>query len=144
MVRRLQLLGRPRLHACPVSGFCFECGADQPGDHLRWCATAAPTPIDFTEPKARARGSDPATSHAAAASVTRLSETKRRILELVAAEPSTDYEIRDRWSAHDYPLISDSGLRTRRSELVDDGLLIDAGEVRTGPTGRAYTVWRTA
>ena len=122
-----------------MPSYCVDCGGDD--RHLRWCPSTAPRPIDWTEPRPRARRSDPATSHAAAASVVNLSDTKRRILDLVALEPSTDFEIRDRWDSSGFPTISDSGLRTRRSELVDDGLLIDSGSTRPGPSGRAYVVW---
>lgn len=122
-----------------MTSYCFDCGGDD--RHLQWCPTFAPRPIDWTEPRPRARGSDPATSHAAAASVVNLSDTKRRILDILTSEPSTDFEISARWHANGFPTISDSGLRTRRSELVDAGLLLDSGSTRPGPSGRAYVVW---
>ena len=42
-----------------TSGFCFECGRDLPGDHLGWCSSNVPTPIDFTESTRHARTTDP-------------------------------------------------------------------------------------
>lgn len=130
--------------------FCFECGEKE--RHFRWCSKfdrpvetadlrVAPRPIDYTESSARARSTDPETSHAAAASVWGMTETKRRILGIVSACPSTDFEIRRAWDDAGLPRISDSGLRTRRSELVDDGFLVDSGERRAGDTGRAFIVW---
>ena len=125
---------------------CFGCGEYY--RHLAWCPeipepeNQRPRPIDFSEPRPRARRDDPSTSHAAAASVRALTPTRRRVWEIVSQQPSTDFEIRDQWFATDGPPISDSGLRTRRSELVEMGLLADSGRTRKGPTGRAYTVWR--
>ena len=124
-----------------MTSYCFDCGGDD--RHLRWCPATAPRPVDFTESKPRSRSTDPTTSHAAAASVGNLTDTKRRILDLVSADPSTDFEIRTLWDAAGYPTISDSGLRTRRSELVSDGFLVDSGATRVGPTGRLYVVWRS-
>lgn len=120
---------------------CFDCGGDD--RHLRWCPTHLGRPVDFTEPKPRARRSDPETSHRAAAAVQNLSETKQYILNLLAEQPSTDFEIQDRWADAGLPIISPSGLRTRRAELVEEGLLVDSGQTRLGPTGRAFTVWTT-
>jgi hypothetical protein len=54
---------------------------------------------------------------------------------------ATDTEIAEvarfqRW------LISPSGLRTRRAELVDKGLLADSGSKRTTSAGRRTIVWK--
>lgn len=97
---------------------------------------------------AHARRRDPATSHAAAESVTpKLTITRRALLKALRllARPVTDHEI-----ARYYPGIaqndglpgqSPSGLRTRRKELVDLGLVRDSGWTATLPSGRKATLW---
>jgi hypothetical protein len=40
-----------------------------------------------------------------------------------------------------WPAATDSGIRSRRRELVDDGLLIDTGMVGKTLTGRASIKW---
>ena len=78
-----------------MAGFCFECGADQPGDHLRWCPTFEPSPIDFTEPIRHARTTDPATSKLAAVSLSHnLTDHHRAVLDwLTEHGPATDDQI---------------------------------------------------
>jgi hypothetical protein len=96
-----------------------------------------------------ARRTDPATSHAAASSVENLRETQRAVLELVTHEgPMTDEELA---RAYEIQMVhqewrhqSPSGLRTRRSELVQKGLLEDSGEKRVMWTGRKAIVWQLA
>lgn len=39
------------------------------------------------------------------------------------------------------PLASESGIRSRRAELVDKGLVDDTGKRSTTPFGRKATVW---
>jgi hypothetical protein len=87
-----------------------------------------------------ARKTDPLTSHEAAASVLEhtISETKRMILEHLTQEPATDVAIFLAWPEEE---VSSSGLRTRRKELVDEGLVIDTGRREQLASGRWATVW---
>ena len=75
--------------------FCFECGADKPGDCLRWCPTFEPSPIDFTEPIRHARTTDPATSKLAAVALSHnLTDHHRAVLDwLTNHGPATDDQI---------------------------------------------------
>ena len=81
---------------------------------------------------ARARRTDPDTSHAAAASVTKLTDKQQAVVEVMRkmGGECTDHALGNRYAAsHSYneglPEQSTSGLRTRRSELVSRGLVID-------------------
>lgn len=98
--------------------------------------------------QARARRDDPDTSHAAAASISpdELRASQRAVLdcfdrygpmhdELFVARYE---EIRD---AHGWPSQSVSGLRSRRDELVDGGLMIDTGRTVVLQSGRSGKVW---
>src|SRR3954469_21723826 len=77
--------------------------------------------------EAHARKTDPATSHAAAASLgPKLRETQHAVYEaLLIGGPMTDTQLvtfygRNELALH-LPLQSESGIRTRRRELVDAG-----------------------
>jgi hypothetical protein len=99
------------------------------------------------EPEPAARLFDPATSHAAARSVNRdrLRDTQRAILTmLVMRGGMTDEEIAKAWAANMSEQVSPSGLRTRRSELVNTGRVKDSGERRKLATGRSAIVWVAA
>lgn len=93
---------------------------------------------------AHARRSDPFTSHAAAASVLDLTATQRYILEAFGnGNGFTDDEL-IKYYGSTYGLVhpaSDSSIRSRRSELVDMGKVMDTGSTRPTPFGRASTVW---
>ena len=119
---------------------CRECGRE--ADHAQWCEDYVPRPfvgaVDYHP--ARARNTDPQTSHDAAASVTGQTETQRHLLELLAAEPATDMDLMERWHP-DWGPATPSGLRTRRSELTKAELVIDTGERRPSPSGRLCVVW---
>lgn len=89
--------------------------------------------------KARARKSDPATSHAAARSVNlaNLGRTRDALLYLLKRNgPLTDEQIARIWAdceelgkctANGFPKCSPSGLRSRRAELVTLGFVEAAG-----------------
>lgn len=99
---------------------------------------------------ARARRTDPETSHAAAAGVTlKLTENRAAVLRMFGdGDKLTDEEIRRIYRIRNrldgtttYPPQSDSGLRTRRSELVKMGLLYDTGERVRNDAGNMCIVW---
>lgn len=99
------------------------------------------------ELKARARKSDPATSHAAASSVKGIRFSQFAVLRALGKIKSgTDLDIADAYE-HEYGVIhpqSPSGLRTRRAELVDAGLVVDTGQRKRLPSGRQAVVWARA
>jgi hypothetical protein len=114
-------------HGSPV-GVCDECrDAAQPS---------------LFDQRPRARWSDPLTSHQAAASVTRMRRSQAAVLAVLREEgPATDEEIAARYRTPPRPMQSPSGLRTRRAELVEAGLVRDSGERRRLPSGRLGIVW---
>ena len=97
-----------------------------------------------------ARSTDPHTSVLAAESSTELLQTKTQLAILAILEygPATDLEIiriyRDLVEFNDAPQASESGIRSRRSELVRAGKVEDSGERRRTPSGRLSIVWGLA
>lgn len=94
-------------------------------------------------PLARARRSDPETSHEAAVSV---QVVRQRSYVLAAARVLQEFDdnalqVRVREMYPDQKF-SDSGVRTRRSELVNLGFIEDSGTRITLPTHRRAIVWR--
>jgi hypothetical protein len=88
--------------------------------------------------RARARHTDPWTSHEAAASVQNVTDKQVAVLDCFERHgPMTDEELRGRY--HGEPQ-SSSGLRTRRHELVKLGLLHAVGS-RMSATRRTVIVW---
>lgn len=93
---------------------------------------------------AKARTSDPETSHQAAKSVRRIAETQAKIMSLFEDFGNlTDEEIASQAQFNGW-FTSSSGLRTRRSELVEKGLLKDSGERRRLESGRRGICWSRA
>lgn len=95
--------------------------------------------------RARARRDDPETSHEAAASIDDLTTRRRLVFELVAKyEPVTDQDIAELYAGRPALLPqSPSGLRTRRSELVEAGLVEWTGEkAKLQVSGRMARTWR--
>jgi len=93
---------------------------------------------------AHARKSDPQTSKDAAASVVNLGRLRNHILKLYRlAGWQTDEQLivnyRKIYGAAS--LASDSGIRSRRSELVKMGLVEKAGIGKTA-SGRACQIWK--
>lgn len=96
---------------------------------------------------ARARHTDPDTSHAAAASVnlTRNQQSLMMVFRIVG-EPMLDEEMiaaYEHWSKPmGLPQQSESGLRSRRSELEKTGKLVADGKKKmsTGRMGRTFKV----
>ena len=99
--------------------------------------------FSFAEQEARARTTDPETSHAAAASV-KVRESQKTVLTLLKqVGPATDDELLEVAIRQQLP-ITPSGLRTRRCELVQMGLAMDTGERKRKQTGRMAIVWSAA
>jgi hypothetical protein len=96
------------------------------------------------EPYKRTRKGDPETSLAAAESVTKITVKQTAVLMMLRESgPATDEEISRRYVGGGLLLTpqSESGLRTRRSELVRRGLVRNSGERRRLVSGRMATVW---
>lgn len=94
-----------------------------------------------------ARVGDPETSHAAAASV---SSDELRFSQLAVLRTlgkirrGTDADIAEAYVYHGFSAVqpqSPSGLRTRRAELVEQGLVVDTGKRKRLPSGRQAIVW---
>jgi hypothetical protein len=93
---------------------------------------------------ALARNTDPATSHAAAESVRNITETQEYILRALT-RPRTDVELVEAYQNYKTaPRASESGIRSRRAELVSRGLVIDTGDRVKLPSGRLAAVWAKA
>lgn len=114
-------------------GYCLIC--ELPHKHPRHGANE-------TLQQAHARRSDPTTSHAAAASVADLNATQRLVLRVLREiGPSSDERLAEYWQTHDVSSISPSGLRTRRAELVEKGLVVDSGQLVMTTGGNSAIVW---
>ena len=101
-------------------------------------------------PRAWARTGDPETSRLAARSVTRLTEKQTAVLRLmrVARHGLTDQGLVSLYAAEAvrgrYPRQSESGIRTRRAELVRRGSVVDTGARVRLASGRSAVVWKAA
>lgn len=92
---------------------------------------------------ARARRTDPETSHDAAASVTELRKRQTAVYAaLLVLGPSTDERLVESYATL-VPRLpqSPSGIRTRRSELVDRGLVRWTGDKTRIASGRLARIW---
>ena len=94
----------------------------------------------------RARRTDPETSHAAAQSVSNLTQTQQGIYFVLKHRGSrTDEEIEAKYGEvrerFDFPLASPQGLRSRRAELVALGWVKDSGVTRPTKYGNDSVVW---
>lgn len=101
--------------------------------------------------QARARRTDPDTSRTAADSVDDLNARQSAVLfALYELGESTDAEIAARYPGlverfpDVYPPQSPASLRTRRSELMAAGHVIDTGRVGLSEYGRPAIVWAAA
>lgn len=95
---------------------------------------------------AYARLTDPQTSHEAAGSVRNVSETHAAIMKIYQTTgPLTDPELTIQYNklvlAGLAPRASESGIRSRRSELVDMDLVKDTGHKDKLPSGRYAIIW---
>jgi len=92
----------------------------------------------FDVAAARARNSDPSTSHKAARSVRNLSGTMLRILKVLEVHgPRTDDEIHTLGAFKDTP----QSIRSRRAELVRMGKVADTGLTQKNERGRECAIW---
>lgn len=90
---------------------------------------------------AKARKTDPVTSHLAAESVKDVTATQEYVLKALRRS-RTDVELVEAYRAlRTAPRASESGIRSRRAELVRKGMVVDTGRrVRLG-SGRYAIVW---
>lgn len=101
------------------------------------------------ETASQARHGDPQTSHDAAVSLLDLPRSRAAVLQVLEADgPMCDENLvavyRGWANEGRVPHQSPSGVRTRRSELVDAGLVEKSGErVESAVSGRWMTVWRS-
>lgn len=96
----------------------------------------------------RVRRTDPETSVEAAESVEdKLRLSQQAVLEIMRAFPVglTDTDLinvyRARAGRAGIPQQSESGIRTRRKELVDQGKVFNTGATTTLPSGRRSIIW---
>lgn len=91
---------------------------------------------------ARARNTDPVTSHEAAESVDDVTATQEFILRVLQKKPRTDSELIEAYRNYKTaPRASESGIRSRRAELVAKGLVADTDRRDVLPSGRRSIVW---
>lgn len=136
---------QPTLMPALRMGRCWKCKAKRQWEPVLLSVTptkAAPADrlVPLTESGAVARGTDPQTSWQAAQSIAPedLRASQVQVLDILRRHgPLTDEEI--------YRFVngeqSVSGARTRRSELVDAGLVRDSGRRATTAAGRQTIVW---
>lgn len=95
----------------------------------------------------RARNTDPATSHAAAASVSDLTPRQEAVLKALVhiGGMATDEVLVTRYYEYgrmlDLPEQAPSGIRTRRKELVEARRVHDSGSRERLESGRYAIVW---
>lgn len=98
----------------------------------------------FGVPTPAARWTDPSTSHEAAESITMdaLRESQRHVLNALDAlgGSGTDDDIYNALCRRNV-ILSPSGARTRRSELVAMGLVRDSGDKHVLDSGRRAIIW---
>jgi hypothetical protein len=88
-----------------------------------------------------ARKTDPHTSHDAARSVDHITDTQLYILQALS-RPRTDIQLVEAYSKLvKAPNASESGIRSRRAELVRKGKVVDSGIRQVLPSGRMAIVW---
>jgi hypothetical protein len=88
-----------------------------------------------------ARKTDPETSQDAADSVRDVTLTQEYILKALR-RPRNDSQLIEAYRGYKTaPQASESGIRSRRAELVDAGLVDDSGRRIKMPSGRFSIVW---
>jgi hypothetical protein len=92
----------------------------------------------------KARNTDPQTSHDAAESVKQVTTTQQYVLRALR-RPRNDAELIEAYRAYKTaPRASESGIRSRRAELVDAGLVRDSGRRVKTLSGRNSIVWEAS
>lgn len=90
---------------------------------------------------AHARKTDPITSHDAAHSIGDVTLTQEYVLKALQ-KPRTDVQLVEAYRKTKLaPVASESGIRSRRAELVRLGLVHDTGLKVVLPSGRRAIVW---
>lgn len=99
--------------------------------------------FDALADEARARRTDPITSHEAAASV-KVRRSQEQVLAVIGKYgPCTHEQLIKHVKAAGITM-TDSGVRSRCHELVEAGLVVDTGEKGLTQAGRKTTVWAAA
>lgn len=90
----------------------------------------------------RARATDPQTSHDAGDAVKDMTETQAYIIRVLEKKPRNDSQLIAAYrNFKRAPMASDSGIRSRRAELVKSGLVSDTGARVVLASGRRSIVW---
>lgn len=98
----------------------------------------------------KARNTDPSTSHDAAKSLSNVELLRIAIYNILEANPQglTDGQIQTIYdkarAQYRWPIASDSGMRSRRSELVEQGRVIHSGRYGTTESGRKTIIWEVS
>jgi hypothetical protein len=129
---------------------CLFCGGngDEPGHRQRCDGRQGQVEAQLARAENFARATDPETSHAAARSVTEdtITELQRaidRVIRDAFPRPLSDEAIRAHLSAQGI-LSTPSGCRTRRSELLHAGYIVDSGQRGWTMSGRKTILWTVA
>ena len=93
---------------------------------------------------AKARKSDPYTSHEAADRVKDITLVQHYVLRALKKARNDSEMIEAYNNIKGAPKHSESGLRSRRAELVKQGKVIDTGKFVWMPSGRKSIVWKEA
>jgi hypothetical protein len=90
---------------------------------------------------AGARYTDPQTSHDAAKSVTNITPVKRAILDILQTAMADEELVATVRAIYGTAFASESGIRTRRAELVRDGYVEDSKGRTKLDSGRQAILW---
>lgn len=97
--------------------------------------------MSVTTTQARARKTDPETSHEAATSVRDVRRSYQYVIRALR-RPAHDVVLIERYRKFaTAPRATDSGIRTRRKELVRLGMIVDTGRKVKLDSGRQSIVW---
>lgn len=134
--------GWARAVTAPVSNeeyFVGDVVGRDPEAAAKPCSKRVDTLLLDLDPRVLARGSDPSTSHAAAAQLTSAHAHRIRILETLEQIGTGTFE-QIAEAAH----LRDSQVWRRLSDLHSAGLVTPTGDERIGRSGRNQRIWRLA